>query len=137
LTAALRYLLDTNILSDLVRKPHGRIRERIIAAGESTTCTSIISAGELRFGGARAGSPSLMERIDRILSALVLLPFDSPADRHYAEIRTTLAREGTLIGPNDLLIAAQARSLNLTVVTANDREFSRVPDLRVVNWLRH
>jgi len=137
LTAALRYLLATNILSDMVRKPHGRIRARIIAAGEGKICTSILSAGELRYGAAKAGSPSLMERIDQVLSALVVLPFDSPADRHYAEIRTALSHEGTLIGANDLLIAAHARSLDLTVVTANDREFSRVPDLRVVNWLRH
>jgi len=134
---ALRYLLDTDILSDLIRRPHGRIRERIIAAGESTVCTSIITGGELRYGGIKSGSADLMERIDQILSALEVLPLDAPADRHYAEIRTALSRDGTLIAPNDLLIAAQARSLNLTVVTANEREFSRVPDLRVANWLRH
>lgn len=137
MTAALRYLLDTPILSDMVRQPQGRIRARIIAAGERTICTSILSAGELRYGGAKAGSASLMERIDQVLSALVVLPFDSPADRHYSEIRTALLRDGTLISANDLLIAAHARSLDLTVVTANERKFSRVPDLRVVNWLRH
>lgn len=136
MTAALRYLLDTNILSDLVRRPRGLIRERIIAVGEGTICTSIIAAAELRYGGAKSGSARIMKRIDHILSALELLPLVSPADRHYAEIRSTLSRDGKLIGPNDLLIAAQARAMDLTVVTANETEFSRVPDLRVVNWLR-
>ena len=64
-----------------------------------------------------------------------VLPLEAPADRHYAHIRHHLARQGTPIGPNDLLIAAHALALNLTVVTANTREFDRVPNLKIENWL--
>ncbi len=70
-----------------------------------------------------------------ILSTLNILPLEPPADRHYGTIRQELARQGIPIGSNDLLIAAHALALDLTVVTANAREFSRVPGLRVENWL--
>ena len=131
----LRYLLDTNILSDLILNPQGTVAQRISSAGESTVCTSIVVASELRFGAAKSGSLKLADRIDLILSALDILPLEVPADRHYGEVRQQLASEGTPIGPNDLLIAAQALALGLTVVTANVREFSRVRGLRVENWL--
>lgn len=129
------YLLDTNILSDLLRHPRGRVAEHIAAVGEDTICTSIIVAAELRYGAAKSDSAKLAERIDVILSALEVLAIEMPADRHYADIRRELTRKGIPIGPNDLLISAQAISLGLTVVTANTREFSRVPNLRVENWL--
>ena len=70
-----------------------------------------------------------------MLSALEILPLEPPADERYAEIRHHLARQGTPIGPNDLLIAAHALAADLTLVTANTREFERVPSLRVDNWL--
>jgi tRNA(fMet)-specific endonuclease VapC len=131
----LRYLLDTNVLSDLVRQPRGTAAKRISTAGEDTICTSIIVAAELRFGAKRSGSGRLADRVDLILSALDVLPLEAPSDRCYGEIRDRLAREGTPIGPNDLLIAAHALALDVTVVTANAREFARVPGLRVENWL--
>lgn len=131
----MRYLLDTSVVSDLVRNPRGVVAGRVASAGEGTVCTSIVVAAELRFGAVKSGSPKLADRVDLILSALDVLPFEPPADRHYGEIRQDLERRGTPIGPNDLLIAAHARALDLTVVTANMREFSRVPDLRVENWL--
>jgi len=130
-----RYMLDTNILSDLIRHPRGRIAARIAAAGEETICISIIVAAKLRFGAAKSGSQELADRIDLILSTLVILPLETPADRYYGEMREHLIRQGTTIGPNDLLIAAHALSLSLTVVTANAGEFSRVPGLKVENWL--
>jgi tRNA(fMet)-specific endonuclease VapC len=129
----LRYLLDTSILSDLIRHPQGAVASRIASAGEATVCTSIVVAAELRFGAEKSGSRSLAERIDLILSALDVLALEPPADRHYGEIRHQLKGQGTPIGPNDLLIAAHARALNLAVVTANAREFSRVPGLPVIN----
>jgi tRNA(fMet)-specific endonuclease VapC len=131
----LRYLLDTNILSDLIRHPQGNIANKIHAVGESSVCTSIIVAAELRFGAAKSGSIRLTDRVDIVLSALEVAPFDSPADRHYADIRQQLTRRGEIIGPNDLLIAAHARSQDLIMITANTREFSRVPQLGVENWL--
>jgi tRNA(fMet)-specific endonuclease VapC len=132
---ALRYLLDTNVLSELVRDPQCTVATRIAAVGEDAICTSIIVAAELRFGATKSGSAKLTDRVDAILSALEILPLETPVDRHYATARWDLARRGTLIGPNDMLIAAHALCQGLTVVTANIGEFSRVPGLSVENWL--
>jgi tRNA(fMet)-specific endonuclease VapC len=129
----LRYLLDTDILSDLVRNPQGKIASRIITVGESTVCTSSIVAAELRFGAEKSGSQKLSERVDLILSALEILPLEPPADIHYGKTRQHLKLQSTPIGPNDLLISAHALALDLIIVTANEREFSRVPGLRVEN----
>jgi tRNA(fMet)-specific endonuclease VapC len=130
-----RYLLDTNIVSDLVRHPAGRIRDRITECGESSICTSIIVVAELRFGAAKKGSARLTKQLEAVLGALAILPFDEPADQKYAEIRTRLERAGTPIGGNDLLIAAHAIAHELVVVTGNEAEFRRVPGLTVENWL--
>lgn len=131
----LRYLLDTNIVSDLVRQPGGPVASRIADVGEDSICTSIVVAAELRYGAEKSESKQLSERIDLLLSALEILPLKPPADRRYGELRHHLARQGTPIGPNDLLIAAHALAADLTLVTANTREFERVPSLRVENWL--
>jgi len=130
-----RYLLDTNVLSQLLREPGGQVAARIGAVGERTVCTSIIVAAELRYGATKSGSAALAERVGLVLSALDVLPLEPPADRHYGEIRHQLASTGMPIGPNDLLIAAQALAGDLTLVTANLREFARVPSLRVENWV--
>lgn len=131
----LRYLLDTNILSDLVRDPQGRIARHITRVGEDRVCTSIVVAAVLRFGARKSGSQRLAQRIDLVLSALDVLPLEPPADRHYGEIRQLLASHGQPVGSNELLIAAHALALDLSVVTANAAEFARVPALRVENWL--
>lgn len=135
MTKSFHYLLDTNILSDLVRQPQGVIARRIAEAGEETICTSIIVAAELRFGAEKSGSAKLADQVNLILSAIKILPLESPADREYARLRQHLARRGTLIASNDMLIAAQTLSEGLTVVTANTGEFARVPGLHVENWL--
>ena len=132
---AARFLLDTNILSDLVRHPQGRIAERLIQEGEGSVCTSIIVASELRFGAAKCVSPRLTAQLEAVLSALDILPFEEPADRRYGELRDHLERQGTPIGPNEMLIAAHALALGLAVVTDNVREFSRIPWLYLENWL--
>lgn len=132
----LRYLLDTKIVSELVRRPGGRVATRIADVGDDSVCTSIIVAAELRYGAATSESQRLSERIDLLLSALEILPLELPADERYAEVRHELAMPGEPIGPNDLLIAAHALAADLTLVTANTREFERVPSLRVENWLR-
>jgi tRNA(fMet)-specific endonuclease VapC len=129
------YLLDTNILSNLIRDPGGRIAQRISEKGETSVCTSIVVACELRFGAEKQQSASLQARVEELLKVLEVLPMDVNTDFHYAEIRARLESAGTPIGPNDLLIAAHARSLNLILVSANFREFTRVPGLAVENWL--
>jgi tRNA(fMet)-specific endonuclease VapC len=131
----LRHLLDTNILSDLLRNPGGRVARRLAVVGESTVCTSVVVACELRYGAAKLGSPRLSARVESLLDSLEILPLDRGADRHYAEIRLHLDRTGQPIGPNDLLIAAHALALDLTLVTDNVEEFARIPRLPLENWL--
>jgi tRNA(fMet)-specific endonuclease VapC len=130
-----RYLLDTNILSDLIRSPRGQVAARIAQVQEDNVCTSLIVASELRFGAAKRGSERLSRQLEVVLAVIDVLPLQTPSDRHYADLRLTLERAGTPIGPNDMLIAAHALSLGATLVTANLREFRRVPGLSVVNWL--
>lgn len=132
---AFRYLLDTNILSDLIRNPAGKAAQRLSEKGEERICTSIVVACELRFGAEKKNSPPLKERVESLLSLLEIFSLDGDVDRHYARIRTVLEAKGTPVGPNDLLIAAHALTLDLTMVTANTSEFSRVPGLRTENWL--
>lgn len=130
-----RYLLDTNILSELVRHPQGIVAQRIAAVGEPAVCTSIVVAAELRFGAAKRNAPRLTNQVEAILDAMEVLPLDAPADRAYAQLRVALEQSGQPIGPNDLLIAAQALTCECVLVTANVDEFSRVAGLRVENWL--
>jgi tRNA(fMet)-specific endonuclease VapC len=131
-----QFLLDTNILSDLVRHPDGIIAQRIERVGEQQICTSIIVAAELRYGAVKRGSQRLSVQLETVLGGSEILPFEVPADKTYAAFRAQLERAGQIIGPNDLLIAAQASALGLTLVTDNEREFSRVPRLHIENWLR-
>jgi tRNA(fMet)-specific endonuclease VapC len=133
--ADFRYILDTNILSDLLRNPGGRAARRLAVVGEATVCTSIVVACELRYGAAKRGSRALAERVEMLLSSLEVLPLDKESDRHYAEIRSHLERLGEKIGPNDLLIAAHTLALDLILVTEDVEEFARVPRLPVENWL--
>jgi tRNA(fMet)-specific endonuclease VapC len=130
------YMLDTNILSDMITNSAGRAAARLEAVGEASVLTSIIVAAEIRFGTAKRGSKRLTARAAAVLAAIEIEPFQSPADEHYARIRTNLEASGKPISANDMLIAAHALALQCTLVTANEREFARVPGLRVENWLR-
>jgi tRNA(fMet)-specific endonuclease VapC len=132
----MRFLLDTNILSDLVRRPHGVIADRIQQIGDQAVCTSIIVTAELRYGAAKKASARLSAQLESILAAIDILAFEPPADRTYGVLRASLEKSGQVIGGNDLLIAAQAVSLGHTLVTDNEREFSRINQLRFENWLR-
>lgn len=132
----MRYLLDTNIVSDLVRNPQGRVAQHIRKVGENRVCTSIIVAAELRYGAAKKGSALLSSQLEAVLAAIDVLPLETPADETYGMIRTKLEKAGRPIGGNDLLIASQAVALGYTVVTDNHDEFARVENLRLENWLR-
>ena len=132
----MRHLLDTNILSDLVRNPQGKVAQRIAEVGEDAVCTSVIVAAELRYGAAKKGSERLTAQLECVLAALPILPLEEPADVAYGQLRAQLEVAGTPIGGNDMLIAAQAMSSGCSVVTDNEREFARINGLTVVNWLR-
>lgn len=131
----MRYMLDTNALSDLIRNPGGKAAAHVRRVGEDAVCTSIVVAAELRYGAARKGSATLTRRVEALLADIAVLPFDEPADAEYGRIRAGLEAAGQGIGGNDLFIAAHARSLGFTLVTANEREFRRVPELPVENWM--
>lgn len=131
----MRYLLDTDTLSDLIRNPQGSVAKRIAEAGEENVCTSIIVAAELRYGAAKRNSPRLTTQVETVLGAFDVVPLEAPVDETYGILRAELERRGTLIGPNDLLIAAQALSSDYTLVTDNEGEFRRVEGLTVENWL--
>ena len=132
----MRYLLDTNVLSDLIRNPNGRIAKHIKSVGEAQVCTSIIVAAELRFGATRKSSQRLNDQVEAVLRLLKVMPFEAPADVAYGLVRTKLEQAGKPIGANNLLIAAQAISLGYTLVTDNAKEFSRIDGLSSENWLR-
>jgi tRNA(fMet)-specific endonuclease VapC len=130
-----RYMLDTNIISDLIRNPQGKAAKRIANAGEDNICTSIIVAAELRYGCAKSGSARLLKAVKDLLGEIEVLPFDVPADAEYGGIRSELEAAGRPIGANDLLIAAHAYAVGATIVTANANEFKRIRGLSVENWL--
>jgi tRNA(fMet)-specific endonuclease VapC len=130
-----RYMLDTNVISDLIRNPKGKAAKRIARVGENNICTSIIVAAELRYGCAKKGSERLLKSVEDLLAEIDVLPFESPADVEYGNIRSELENAGKPIGANDFLIAAHAAAVNATIVTANVDEFKRVRGLKVENWL--
>ena len=132
-----RYLLDTNILSDLIKNPRGPVAGKIANLESDTLCcTSILVACELRYGAEKKGSAPLTSRVNELLEVMNVVGLDDTVIPHYARLRTSLEKSGPPIGSNDLLIAAQACALGLTMVTANSREFCRIPGLPVENWLR-
>jgi tRNA(fMet)-specific endonuclease VapC len=128
-------MLDRNIVSDLARNPQGIVSRHIGQVGSKAIRVSIITAAELRYGCVKKGSPKLSANIEAVLRSLTVLSLDEPADVEYGVLRAALEAAGRPIGPNDLLIAAHARTLGAVLVTANIREFTRVPGLAVENWL--
>lgn len=130
------YLLDTSVLSHLIRQPQGPVAERIARVGEANVLTSVIVACELRYGAAKRGSKRLSKQVEAVLGAMTIRPFESDVERVYASIRVALEKRGTPIGAHDLLIAAHARALGAVCVTDNVAEFRRVPALKVENWVR-
>jgi len=132
----MRFMLDTSIVSDIVRHPQGRVAKRIAEVGETQVCTSIVVAAELRCGAARKGTPRLAGQLESVLRAIMVLPLDTPVDMVYGTLRARLEETGQPIGANDLFVAAHALALRCTLVTDNEREFARIKALPVENWLR-
>ena len=131
----MKYMLDTNIVSAIVRDPRGRVLERLTEVGEENVCISIITHGEIWYGVRKNGLEELSRKVANVTRRLQVASLTIPCDQRYAEVRLAL-RQGRNIGPNDLWIAAHALALDATLVTANESEFSRVPGLKIENWLR-
>jgi tRNA(fMet)-specific endonuclease VapC len=129
------YMLDTNIISDLIRNPQGKGARRIAKVGEQNICTSIVVAAELRYGCAKSGSTKLLKAVEDLLGEINVLPLDVPVDAEYGAIRTELEAAGKPIGSNDMLIAAHACAIDATIVTTNTTEFKRIRGLKVENWM--
>ncbi|MBB4350505.1 MULTISPECIES: type II toxin-antitoxin system VapC family toxin [Rhizobiaceae] len=134
MTTDWRYMLDTNIASEIIRHPDGPVAQRMFNVS-SLCCISSLVASELRYGAEKRASARLIDLVEALIRRLAVAPYEDVSTFHYASIRNDLTAKGALIGPVDLFIAAHARSLDLTLVTNNIREFSRVDGLRVENWL--
>lgn len=130
----MRYLLGTDTCVCLIRQRPPQVSERIRRHRLSTVALSTIVVSELSWGGAKSGLPKNVEALDALLAAFQVVAYDQAAALVYGRLRAGLERRGTPIGPLDMLIAAHALSLDLTLVTSNEREFRRAPGLRVENW---
>jgi len=129
------YMLDTDIASFIMKRVSLDAIRRLQALPTDATCISAIVESELRFG--IEVSPRRQKdqiALDELLRYMQVLDFPSTASNDYGLIRADLKRRGVMIGSNDLLIAAHARYLGLTLVTNNTREFKRVPGLKIENW---
>jgi tRNA(fMet)-specific endonuclease VapC len=131
----MRFMLDTNIISDMIRNPAGKAASALLREGDAAVCTSIVVASELRYGCVRKGSAKLYKKVEELLAEIPVLPLDVPVDAEYGAIRAELESMGQTIGHNDLFIAAHACALGTTLVTANTGEFIRIRGLTVENWL--
>ena len=133
------YLLDTDVLSNLLRRsPSTILISKLASVPSEEQFTSSITLGELFYGAHRfrERTADLLRRLEgTLLPNLPVLPFDADAARSYGQVRADLERRGTPIGDADLRIASIALTRNLTVVTGNVRHFRQVPDLIVENWL--
>ncbi len=132
----IRFLLDTNIIIHVrrARPPAVLARFRDLAPG--SVGMSAVTYGELRYGIEKSGDPAASETLAALIDLIPVRPLGEAAAEHYGAIRAILARDGRMIGNNDLWIAAQARSEGLVLVTNNEREFERVPGLAIENWTR-
>jgi len=131
----MRFMLDTNIISDMIRNPVGKAANAMVREGDAAVCTSIVVASELRYGCARKGSVKLLKKVEDLLAEIPVLPLDVPVDAEYGALRAELEAAGQPIGHNDLFIAAHACVLGTTLVTAKIGEFARIRKLKVDNWL--
>lgn len=129
------YMLDTNMVSALVKDPSGAVGKRVRSCAPGSIGVSVISVGEARFGCHKSGGTRIRVAVEAVLGAFPIFPLTLEVTEAYAITRASLERAGTPIGSNDLWIAAHALALDCTLVTANESEFRRVAGLRVENWL--
>ena len=129
------YMLDTDISSYIMKRSHDAVLRKLQKVQIGVVCISVITKSELLYGV--AVSPRQQQdhaALHEYLRHVEVLDFPDEAALHYAQIRAALKARGTMIGANDLFIAAHARSLELTLVTNNVGEFGRVQDLKIENW---
>ena len=131
-----RYLLDTNTVSYIIKGNIPRVRERLVKTPMAQVAISVITEAELRFGVVRRPEATRLKiAVDEFLLRVAVLPWDSEAAQHYADVRTALERAGTSMGNLDLMIAAHALAADAVLVT-NDRVFGRIKELKIEDWTR-
>ena len=129
-----RLLLDTSILSELIKDPHGRVARKVLDAGVDNICTSIVAAAELRYGALKKRSTRLRRQAEELLAEIQVLPLDEPVDAEYGKLRVALETAGKMLAANDLLIAAHANAVDAAVVTS-DHDFKQAGKLvQVLTW---
>ena len=132
----IKYMLDTNILIYTIKNRPRKVREAFKKNADHLAM-SAVTLGELIYGAENSGQVARnLEVVEGLAGRMDVLPFDYHAAAHFGQVRAELMKKGKTIGPFDLMIAGHARSLGLTLVTNNLREFKRVPGLRVENWTR-
>lgn len=129
-----RYLLDNNACSELIKNPQGKVANKLFHVGMHLIGINWVVEAELRFGAKLKNSPQLTQRVEALLNELNMIEFDEQLPVHYADLRAKLTLQGSVIGSNDLWIAAHAQSSGLCLVTRNIKEFGRVPNLQIENW---
>ncbi len=131
-----RYLLDTNLCIDVARKRPPQVRERFEELAPGEAVISVITWGELLYGAERSAQrESVAQALDEFAALVPVQPLPKAAGKDYGVLRAAVEAGGTPIGNNDLWIAAHARATGLTLVTNNEREFRRVRDLKIENWV--
>jgi tRNA(fMet)-specific endonuclease VapC len=132
-----KYLLDTDTFSFIAREASPELMDKVREIPPDALALSVISRGEIEFGlAANAPKRKTLERSMALLGLIATAPLPAAAAAQYRELRVYLQKKGSPIGGNDMWIAAHALAEQWTVVSNNDREFRRVPGLRVENWLR-
>jgi tRNA(fMet)-specific endonuclease VapC len=132
----MRYLLDTNICVYIIKRKPQTVLDKFQTLNPGEVGIPSITVAELEYGAYKSQRREQNRAaLKQFLSPLAIVPFDEAAARAYGEIRGQLEQQGTVIGSMDMLIAAQAQSLELALVTNNVREFSRVPNLVLENWI--
>lgn len=132
----MRYLLDTNIISEAINKPNGKIARKLSRLKQNSYGMSAIVSCEIHYGVEKKPSQKIADQIRRGLKTIPFLDFPAGAAKTYGFIRADLERRGLPISGNDMLIAAHAIHANLTLVSDNVKEFERIPGLKLENWLR-
>jgi tRNA(fMet)-specific endonuclease VapC len=133
-----RYLLDTNICIHIRRRRPPEVLRRFSELGNDEAVLSVVTYGELMYGFSKLSpaSPQAIRQMEEFFGLVEILPLPVEAGRSYGELRSLLESRGQTIGNNDLWIAAHAICTELTLVTNNEREFRRIPDLKIENWTR-
>ncbi len=132
----MKYLLDTNICIYIANKRPESVHARFERVMPDDVAISVVTLAELAFGAENSARPELnRRRIEVIRSSLIVLDLNPDVTATYARVRVNLEHKGTLVSPHDLLIAAQALHHKLILVTNNEREFKRIPGLKIENWV--